>query len=61
MKEGGSRCNYNMLAALDLDKEMRVEMDTLWGFTDKGLYCNTDLCCDHKFRHQLCTKEFKGR
>jgi len=32
----------------------------MWGFMDKGLYYNTDLCRDHKFRHQLCTKEFKG-
>ena len=47
------------------DKALRVEIirlhhDMLWGFTDKGLYYNTDLCRDHKFRRRLCTKEFKG-
>ena len=26
----------------------------------KDFGCNTDLCSDHKFRHQLYTKEFKG-
>ena len=37
----------------------------IWGHAvevaqTKDFGCNTDLCSDHKFRHQLCTKEFKG-
>jgi len=44
----------------EIDWEKGEVKMTMWGFTDKGLYCNTDLCCDHKFRRQLCTKEFKG-
>ena len=30
------------------------------GSQTKDFGCNTDLYSDHKFRHQLCTKEFKG-
>jgi len=33
----------------------------LWGWKTKDFMCNTDLCRNHKFRCQLCTKEFKGR
>jgi len=33
----------------------------VWGWKTKDFMCNTDLCRNHKFRCQLCTKEFEGR
>ena len=41
-----------------------VQMETflgVGGWKTKDFMCNTDLCRNHKFRCQLCTKEFKGR
>ena len=32
----------------------------LWGWKTKDFKYNTDLYQNHKFRHQLYTKEFKG-
>ena len=45
----------------DYQGGIQQNSSTVWGFMDNGLYCNTDLCRDHKFRRQLCTKEFKGK
>jgi len=33
----------------------------VWGGRNKRLLCYTDLCQNHKFRHQLCAKEFERR
>ena len=37
------------------------QVPALWGWKTKDFMCNTDLCQNHKFRRQLCTKEFEGR
>ena len=42
-----------------VEDQLRKGYTWCGGSRTKDFGCNTDLCSDHKFRCQLCAKEFK--
>ena len=45
---------------LGIKTKLSTAFHPLWGWKTKDFLWDSDLCQNHKFRHQLCTKEFKN-